>query len=854
MRKRILIIVILTAIGLLFSSRLKCQELMPNDSLRFKQRSSDSLRAVNYLKDAERLFLEDKADSALLKITESLNIVMDYEFPAIEAENYQLLGDIYAGEYSWQDMLTNYLKAISVFNRTGNRQKEAEVSGKIAEKYFQAGLYKKAASWFGETFKIFQSLPSPDIKDKARIAESAGEAWYFFPDDSLSLIWYSIADDLYRQTGDTSGMIRCVLKQAALYTATTRYDEAREKYNWLLDLYQRRNDFENCALIYNNLGFINYRVKDFSSALDYFNRAIESSNAAGTDNYFLTDVYSNMGITWQATGNRNEMLSSFTGALENAQKSSRTGEEARISHLLALIYFNAQDNYHADLYCMDCVESARKSGSFTVMQECYKTWSDVMEKSNDFIKALEYYEKYLSLRDSLNFENRIAQQKEIDRQNEYDELEQRIRLDIAGEEISNLELKTLRAEAARRENELKLLMKQQELDRSERERLAQSLALERERYELNKRGQELLALKQQQRIDSLELAQKNNEALVLEQNNRLLEAEKEQQQITIEKEKQIRRLATGLGILMALVAIMILFGLISTRKKNQKLAESKHKIEMINADLEQKNTEIIKQKEIIEQKNQAITDSIQYARRIQTAVLQPLDFLQEWGFESFIMFRPRDIVSGDFYWGKRKGEKIIVAAADCTGHGVPGAFMSMLGNAFLDEIFNTTNISSASEILNLLREEVITALKQKGITGEARDGMDISLCIIDKSTSIIQFAGANNPLYLIHNGQLIKIPANKMPIGIHFTEFIPFTNHSTRYEKGDVIYLFSDGYADQFGGEKGKKFMYKPFQELLLQNHKKSMEDQKIILEKTFDEWMNGYEQVDDVLVIGIRL
>ena len=235
-------------------------------------------------------------------------------------------------------------------------------------------------------------------------------------------------------------------------------------------------------------------------------------------------------------------------------------------------------------------------------------------------------------------------------------------------------------------------------------------------------------------------------------------------------------------------------------------------------------------------------------------LLPPENFLMEWGIENFILFKPKDIVSGDFYWGLKKHEKIIVAAGDCTGHGVPGAFMSMLGHAFLDEIANTREINNAATILNFLREEIINTLKQKGTAGEARDGMDISLVIIDLNNGYLDFAGANNPLYLIRNGNFIKYQADRMPIGIHFISLTPFTNHRIEIKKGDHLYLFSDGYADQFGGPNGKKFMYKPFQELLLRNHDKRPEEQKEILDRCFEEWRDSREQVDDVLVIGMRL
>jgi serine phosphatase RsbU (regulator of sigma subunit) len=432
--------------------------------------------------------------------------------------------------------------------------------------------------------------------------------------------------------------------------------------------------------------------------------------------------------------------------------------------------------------------------------------------------------------------------------------EQRIRNELSNEEIQGLELKNLKIDARRKENDLKLLQKQQELDKSENERLNQSLLLFSERFELSKRVQENKSLKLQQANDSLSLIQKDESAKALVTENQLLDKDRREKELEIRQQKLAKRFAFGIGSLMLLVAATILYGLISTRKKNQKLAQSKRQIEMINSDLEVKNSEIRKQKDIIEQKNQSITDSIQYASRIQTAVLPPINFISDWGIDNFILYKPKDIVSGDFYWGVKNDEKIIIAAGDCTGHGVPGAFMSMLGHAFLDEIITTKKVTDAAAILNALRDEIINTLKQKGTAGEARDGMDISLVIIDLKAGKLDYAGANNPLYLIRDGKMIRYKADRMPIGIHFITFTPFSNQSVEIEKGDYLYLFSDGFADQFGGPKGKKFMYKPFQDLLLKHHDKPMELQKEILDNTFGKWKNDREQVDDVLVIGMHM
>jgi len=281
--------------------------------------------------------------------------------------------------------------------------------------------------------------------------------------------------------------------------------------------------------------------------------------------------------------------------------------------------------------------------------------------------------------------------------------------------------------------------------------------------------------------------------------------------------------------------------------KNQILNDQNHK-------LQENSRKIMQQKEIIEQHSTAINDSINYAAMIQKAVLLPPDFLDEWGLSNFILYKPKDVVSGDFYWGIKRKDSVVVVVADCTGHGVPGAFMSMLGLTFLDDIFSTYELRKASEILDILREQVIHKLRQKGDLAEMRDGMDISVSIINRTAGTLEFAGANNPLYLIRNGGLIKISADKMPIGIYSSIRTPFTNNITDLQKNDRIYMFSDGYADQFGRKTGKKLMYKQFQDLLIQHHKKPMEEQKIILDNFFEEWRGDHVQVDDVLLIGIQI
>ncbi|MFP4620780.1 MAG: PP2C family protein-serine/threonine phosphatase [Bacteroidales bacterium] len=223
--------------------------------------------------------------------------------------------------------------------------------------------------------------------------------------------------------------------------------------------------------------------------------------------------------------------------------------------------------------------------------------------------------------------------------------------------------------------------------------------------------------------------------------------------------------------------------------------------------------------------------------------------------EYFILFKPQSIVSGDFYWIHTNEHKIYLTAADCTGHGVPGAFMSMLGISSMNEIMNNHhNPKTAADILNQLRNMVKHSLHQTGKKDLAKDGIDMAFCAIDQKKMEMDFAGAFNPLYLFRNGNFEKYEADRMPVGIYHTEKESFTNHRISLRKGDVIYLFSDGYVDQFGGSKNKKFKPKNFIELLSRIHHKPMEEQHEILNQTFMQWKGDNFQVDDVLVFGIRI
>ena len=300
-------------------------------------------------------------------------------------------------------------------------------------------------------------------------------------------------------------------------------------------------------------------------------------------------------------------------------------------------------------------------------------------------------------------------------------------------------------------------------------------------------------------------------------------------------------------ILYSVLLIAFVYLLVMSQTKN--LNKTRKLLKEKNQALDKIEQQIL----MLELRDKDMTDSLIYAQRIQEALLPSEDYFRKYFKDSFVLFRPKDIVSGDFYWIGEKGEKIFVVAADCTGHGVPGALMSVIGLEIIDKTINEDNIENPSAILSVMNKGLEkTFSREKNIGTIIRDGMDIGLCVIDKKKKKIEYAGAFFPLYLIRDDSLIEIKGDKIIIGMN-PEGLSYTRHEFDLRKDDIIYIFSDGYVDQFGGTENKKFMYRRFRYLLLTIHRFPVNDQKSILEENIKTWMNGNSQIDDIMVIGFK-
>jgi len=350
------------------------------------------------------------------------------------------------------------------------------------------------------------------------------------------------------------------------------------------------------------------------------------------------------------------------------------------------------------------------------------------------------------------------------------------------------------------------------------------------------------------------IAIKNKE--LEDKNQKIVAAEKKivEQFKQIEKQKLITYFVSVALVLMIGLGYFIYVNYRNKKKANQILEEKNRLITEQKDKIKEQRDLAENQRDQIAYQKKHITDSIHYAKRIQTALLPSIELFSD-KIDHFVLYKPRDIVSGDFYWVNEVDNKQIIITADCTGHGVPGAFMSMLGISLLNEIVNNKNIHKPDEILNALRQDIIDSLKQQDgeiSEGSVKDGMDMTACTVYYDSDVLEFAGANNPLYIISGDELMQIKGDKMPVAIH-SNMEKFSIKEVKLKKGDCFYTFSDGYVDQFGGPKQKKFMSKNFRNLLMEIKDLPMVEQGIRLDKIFEEWKAEVEQIDDVTVIGVR-
>ncbi|SFF46039.1 tetratricopeptide repeat protein [Thermoflexibacter ruber] len=717
-----------------------------------------------------------------------------------------------------------------------------------------------------------------------------------FAQGSLLLRIDSVKILLKNAQEDTNKVI--LLSELSYLLRGEKVDSALAIAQQALQLSNHLSFVKGRALAMHDLAATYFFKDEYAKALEWCNQAqdIVKNGKTYNEKWVLGMVLNTFGRIYLAKNNFPKSLEYLLEALRIREEINDKLGIAQSHNYIASVYFNQGNNEQALIYHLKALQAREQENDKQGMGQSYNNIGAVYRKLQDYSKALEYHFKALQIDTELGNQYGIAYDLSniasvYNRLKEYDKvlsyhtqaLEIRKKIDDKQGIIYNL---NRIAELYQKQKNLKESTKfaQQAFDLAKRyetlRELQESAFILANNYEIQKNLPKayeyqkiVIALK-----DSIFNLDKEKEIANLQAN---YELEKKQDEIDIlnrdkiiqEEELKIKELYNYLYIAGLLIlgggAGILIRNNQKERKMNLVLAEQKRQIDERNEELKQANEELQStlelaedQKKEILKKNEDITASIVYAQRIQNAMLPLQERISNCFGEGnfFIFYKPRDIVSGDFYWFAEvedenlpQKQKVIFAVADCTGHGVPGAFMSMIGNELLNEIVIEKGITSPELILNQLHKGIRQALKQ-GQTN-SNDGMDISVCVIDKNNANIEYAGANNPIYIVHNQQLTDIKADKMPVGGEQRgreRF--FTKHNFPLVEGTTIYLFSDGFQDQFGGPENKKFMVKHFRNLLFSMHNDSMAKQVQILEEKLASWKGEEKQTDDITVVGIRL
>ncbi len=609
-----------------------------------------------------------------------------------------------------------------------------------------------------------------------------------------------------------------------------------------LKIMESLNDKKGISVILGNIGVAYDHKDDHTKALDYYFKALKMAEEL-EDKKGISAILGNIGLIYKAQGDYPKALDYYFKALKIAEGLRNKNTIALNLSNIGDIYSNQGDYTKALDYYFKALKMAEELGNKYAIAvtigsigACYNDQANAAKFPQDiagadslYKKALDHYFKALKMAEELGDKNEITRH------------------------LGNIGL--LYTETKRYKQAKEYL--QRALTRCDSIGLLDfTMRLENSMAELyTQTHQPDKALEHYKKYiaakDSL-FNEENTKKIVRSEMNFEFEtkqakekAEQDKKDAIAVEELKHQRLQRNYFIIgFGLVLLLALFIFRSYRQK-----------QTANVIITQQKAEVEKQKELVDEKNHEIGQSIAYAKHIQDSVL-PLFKIQDLWTDSFSLYKPRDVVSGDFYWLEKLDNKLFFVAVDCTGHGIPGAFMSLIGTVLLNEIFHKHQWNNPSGILSHLNRLVKLSLKQQLTDSQSRDGMDIAYCIFDKVTMKLQYAGANRPLWFVRKGQteLIEIKATKKAIGGLTPDDAHFETHEIQLQQGDTFYIFTDGYADQFGGENRKKLMTKKFKEILLSIQQKTLQEQQQYLNDFIENWKAGLEQVDDICVIGVRV
>ena len=649
------------------------------------------------------------------------------------------------------------------------------------------------------------------------------------------------ARDLSRQTNDQATLALTLNRIGNTCQLQGKFDKALENYQQALEINQQIDNREEVARSLTNIGSVYRTFAKYDEAIRFHLEAL-SIYEKTSDREGIAWASLNISRLFKLNEDYTKALEYLDSAQQIYQEIAREeGVETGVTLCLkeySLIYSQSGKPQKALEYSKQVLDRNQKAGNQYGIANTYFTMGKIHLKQHNYDRSLEYLEKAFHMKQNLEDPTGITAILRVIGENYMQRSSHQQARSYFQEALHYARNQNQKEEIKDIFHDLYQTHKQ---SNNPEEALHYYTAYSRLKDSLNN-----------QRISELEMQydfERKQEQLRFEQKK------KEAIQQARLKRQQLLTWAFIIGFVLLFALLVVIYKSYKRKvRSNRLLARQKDEIENQRDEIEAQRNTATKQRDQIARQNRIITESIEYASRIQSAVLPQEKTIDRIFSDYFIFFRPKNIVSGDFYWINHVDSKIVIVAADCTGHGVPGAFMSMLGVAFLNEIINQNKILDPGKILYMLRTNLIDALHQTIKKRGSRDGMDMSLAIIDTHTHELHFSGAYNPMYIIRDNQLIDLKANRMPIGVHAVyQDKPFTVQKEKLYKNDKLYFFSDGFTDQFGGDHGNKLGRKKFKEILLDFNDHPMEEQKEALNRRLEDWMNTWSQIDDIMVLGFR-
>lgn len=626
---------------------------------------------------------------------------------------------------------------------------------------------------------------------------------------------------------DKSNYAKVNLLKGLAFFGLEQYDLSLISFNKAIPVFLSESNTNDYLVAQTRVGTIYFFTSNYNSALETFFKALK---IAEQSTYKAKEVrlLGNIGTVYKETNQFDKALDYFFRALEKAKKENVTDFIGSTYVNIGNVYYEKAHrngdtiNYSKALqYYNMALEEMAGSDQKSELAMLYANFANVYADKKLYNRAIELYKKAIDLRIEINDLTQLSLL--------YDNLSSIfIDMNKLDEALKYIELGIEAAQTTLSHTDLANLHR----SHSEVDKRKGNYKLAFEHFTLHKLYTDSIFNE-----DNVEKRKELEMKLEYEKKETQQKAEQDKKDLIADQDKKLQRIITivvSVGLILMIVFLVFVYNRYKLTKKQKTIIES--------------------QKQIVDHKQKEILDSIHYANRIQKSALTSDNFFKKYLRDYFVLYKPKDIVSGDFYWATIQNDIFYLATADCTGHGVPGAMMSMLGINLLNEIISERKVISPDMVLNILRKEIIRVLNPEGSHEESKDGMDIVLLALNLKTKRLQYASANNSFYIIRNNELTECKSDKMPVGKSPKDTNDFTLHNIALHENDLIITITDGYADQFGGKKGKKFMYKQLQALLVSNCELALEKQKGELNKSFENWKGDQEQVDDVCIIGIRV